>query len=107
LDAARARGQRLGRPPAVTPARIRQARVLLTKPEESVSSIARLLGISRSMLYTHVPELKAGGRPALIEAVHTEAIAAYDAAQASDQHQSARLLGDGPVRVRPTRRQPV
>jgi hypothetical protein len=40
------------------------------------------------MLYTHVPELKAGGRPALIEA-----------AQASDQHQSARLLGDGPVSV--------
>jgi transposase-like protein len=36
---------------------IRQARALLTRPDESVSSIARLLGISRTTLYKYVPEL--------------------------------------------------
>ncbi|MFE3989007.1 helix-turn-helix domain-containing protein [Nocardia tengchongensis] len=36
---------------------IRQARALLTSPDESVSSIARLLGISRSTIYQYVPEI--------------------------------------------------
>lgn len=60
LEAARTRGQRLGRPPALTPDQVRQARALLTRPEESVSSIARLLGVSRSTLYKYVPEAKGG-----------------------------------------------
>ncbi|MFD7847954.1 recombinase family protein [Nocardia sp. NPDC059764] len=51
LAAARARGQRLGRPPAMTEEQIRQARALLTRSDESVSSIARLLGVSRSTIY--------------------------------------------------------
>ncbi|SNS73018.1 recombinase family protein [Actinomadura mexicana] len=51
LEAARARGQRLGRPPALTPDQVLRARALLARPEESVSSIARLLGVSRSTLY--------------------------------------------------------
>ena len=58
LAAARARGQRLGRPPALTPEQIRQARDLLARPENTVSSIARLLGVSRSTIYKHVPELR-------------------------------------------------
>lgn len=62
LAAARARGQRLGRPPAMTDQQIWQAPVLLTRPDESVSSVARLLGISRTTLYKHVPELARGGR---------------------------------------------
>ncbi|WP_159850940.1 helix-turn-helix domain-containing protein [Nocardia sp. CY41] len=33
---------------------------MLTRPEESVSSIARLLGVSRSTLYKYVPELGKG-----------------------------------------------
>lgn len=66
LDAARARGQRLGRPPALTPDQVRQARALLTRPEESISSIARLLGVSRATLYKHVPEAK--GRPRAVQA---------------------------------------
>jgi DNA invertase Pin-like site-specific DNA recombinase len=65
LAAARARGQRLGRPPAMTPEQIRHARDLLTLPNNTVSSIARLLGVSRTTLYKHVPELGSGGRPAL------------------------------------------
>jgi DNA invertase Pin-like site-specific DNA recombinase len=60
LAAARARGQRLGRPPALTPEQVHQARVMLARPENSVASIARMLGVSRSTLYKHVPEL--GGR---------------------------------------------
>lgn len=60
LDAARARGQRLGRPPALNAEQIRTARQLLTNPENSVASIARLLGVSRSTVYAHLPELRAG-----------------------------------------------
>ena len=64
LDAARARGQRLGRPPAMTGEQIRQARDLLTLPGNSISSIARLLGVSRSTVYKYLPEPAGGNRPA-------------------------------------------
>ena len=64
LDAARARGQRLGRPPAMTTGQIRQVRDLLTRPGNSISSIARLLGVSRSTIYKYLPELADGHRPA-------------------------------------------
>ena len=62
LAAARARGVRLGRPPAMSAEQIRHARNLLTHPDNTVSSIARLLGVSRSTIYKYVPEL--GGRTA-------------------------------------------
>jgi DNA invertase Pin-like site-specific DNA recombinase len=61
LAAARARGQCLGRPPAMSEEQIRQARALLTWPDESVSSIAWLLGVSRTTRYKYVPELTAKG----------------------------------------------
>jgi DNA invertase Pin-like site-specific DNA recombinase len=64
LDAARGRGVRLGRPPAMTAEQIRHARDLLTRPDNTVSSIARLLGVSRATIYKYVPELPAGTRPA-------------------------------------------
>ncbi|MFF2812545.1 helix-turn-helix domain-containing protein [Streptomyces sp. NPDC058000] len=54
LDAARARG----------------ARDLLTWPENTVTSIAKLLGVSRNTIYKYVPELK-GGRIALANATGT------------------------------------
>jgi DNA invertase Pin-like site-specific DNA recombinase len=60
IAAARARGTRLGRPPAMTPEQIGHARALLTQPDNTVSSIARLLGVSRSTIYKHVPELAGG-----------------------------------------------
>jgi DNA invertase Pin-like site-specific DNA recombinase len=63
LDAARAAGKRLGRPPAMTPEQIHHARDLLSHPDNSVASIARLLGVSRSTLYKHVPELSGGRTP--------------------------------------------
>ncbi|MEV3962461.1 helix-turn-helix domain-containing protein [Nocardia sp. NPDC050193] len=54
LAAARARGQRLGRPPATSEEQTRQARALLARPDESVSSIARLL--ARTTLYRYMPD---------------------------------------------------
>jgi DNA invertase Pin-like site-specific DNA recombinase len=72
LEAAKARGVRLGRPPAMTPEQVGHAVQLLTRPENSVASIARLLGVSRSTLYANVPELR-GGRGALTTAPAVEA----------------------------------
>lgn len=63
LAAARARGERIGRPPAMTEEQILHARSMLANPEASISGIAKLLGISRTTLYKYVPELKAGDRP--------------------------------------------
>lgn len=65
IAAARARGQRLGRPPAMTEEQIRHARSMLTDPDASISSIAKLLGVSRTTIYKYVPEL-AAGRASLI-----------------------------------------
>ena len=44
LAAAKARGQRLGRPPAMTPEQDGHARALLTQPDATISSIAGLRG---------------------------------------------------------------
>ncbi|MEU3616488.1 recombinase family protein [Streptomyces sp. NPDC006872] len=51
LDAARARGARLGRPPTMTDEQVRHARDLLARPENTVASIAKLLGVSRNTIY--------------------------------------------------------
>lgn len=75
LDAARASGVRLGRPPAMTPDQVRHARSLLSQPENTISSIAELLGVSRTTIYKHVPEL-AGGRGALTTAAAPAALLA-------------------------------
>jgi DNA invertase Pin-like site-specific DNA recombinase len=64
LSAARARGVQLGRPRAMNAEQIRHARALLAQPENTVSSIARLLGVSRSTIYKHVPEIGHPGLPA-------------------------------------------
>jgi predicted DNA-binding transcriptional regulator AlpA len=58
LAAAKARGVRLGRPPAMTPDQARSARTLLAEPEHSVPSIAKLLGLSRSTIYKYLRESK-------------------------------------------------
>lgn len=57
LASARASGVRLGRPPAMTAEQVRHARALLSQPDNTVSAIARLLGVSRSTIYKYVPEL--------------------------------------------------
>ena len=68
LAAARARGSRLGRPPALTPEQLREVRDLLLRPENTVAGIARQLGVSRSTLYKYLPDVMhagAAGEPAV------------------------------------------
>lgn len=74
LAAARARGERLGRPPAMTEEQIRHARAMLTDPAASISSIAKLLGVSRMTIYKYVPEL-AAGRASLVATESRKGIA--------------------------------
>ncbi|MFE7393305.1 recombinase family protein [Streptomyces sp. NPDC057582] len=68
LAAARARGERIGRPPAMTPEQIRHARALLAQPDNTVASIAKLLGVSRTTIYKYVPGLAAGRDSLIAEA---------------------------------------
>jgi DNA invertase Pin-like site-specific DNA recombinase len=55
LAAARGAGRRLGRPPALTPEQLRQVRALLLRPEQTISSVARTVGVSRSTIYKYLP----------------------------------------------------
>jgi DNA invertase Pin-like site-specific DNA recombinase len=55
LAAARAAGKRLGRPPALTPEQLREVRALLQRPEHTISSVARAIGVSRSTIYKYLP----------------------------------------------------
>jgi DNA invertase Pin-like site-specific DNA recombinase len=73
LAAARARGKRLGRPPALTQQQLREVRELLLRPENTVSGIARQLGVSRSTIYKYLPgaiRASAAGQPAGRPAAH-------------------------------------
>ncbi|MFE7566191.1 recombinase family protein [Streptomyces sp. NPDC057539] len=72
LAAARARGERLGRPPAMSEEQIRHARSMLADPEASITSIAKLLGVSRTTIYKYVPELRAGHRPGVVTTSRAE-----------------------------------
>lgn len=58
LAAARARGRVGGRPTVVNADLLRAARDMLPNPENSIETIARLLGVSVGTLYNHIPELK-------------------------------------------------
>ncbi|MFD3788746.1 recombinase family protein [Streptomyces cyaneofuscatus] len=58
LAAARARGRVGGRPTVVTNDILRAARDLLPNPENSIETIAALLGVSVGTLYNHIPDLK-------------------------------------------------
>ncbi len=63
LDAARARGRRGGRPPALKPRDLKEARALLRDPEITVEEVAARLKVSPSTLYRHLP----GGRGAVAD----------------------------------------
>ncbi|WP_240811040.1 recombinase family protein [Streptomyces tendae] len=65
LAEARARGERIGgasHERRADPARPRPARAT----ENTITSIAKLLGVSRTTLYKYVPELSAAGRDSLV-----------------------------------------
>ncbi|MFC5822177.1 recombinase family protein [Nonomuraea harbinensis] len=55
LAAARVRGRTGGRPTVVTPALLRAAQDMLPNPENLITSIAELLGVSPGTLYNHIP----------------------------------------------------
>jgi len=57
LASARARGRVGGRPSVMTPEIIRAARDMLPNPDTSITSIAKLLGVSPGTLYNHIPDL--------------------------------------------------
>ncbi|MET7636014.1 hypothetical protein [Streptomyces sp. NPDC005078] len=68
---ARARVRIGGRPTVATEEVIRAARDLLPGPARSITSIAKLLGVSPGTLYSHIPdlrELRVGGVPRQLEA---------------------------------------
>ncbi|WP_405152045.1 recombinase family protein [Sphaerisporangium sp. NBC_01403] len=67
VQAARARGKRLGRPPAMDDEMVAQARHMLTAPNATVSSVAKLLRVSRATLYRYVPELSPTAHNAITE----------------------------------------
>ncbi|MDJ0346785.1 recombinase family protein [Streptomyces sp. H10-C2] len=58
LAAARARGRVGGRPTVVNNNLLRAARDMLPNPENSVETIAKILGVSVGTLYNHIPDLK-------------------------------------------------
>ena len=60
LDAARARGRVGGRPPVMTPEKIEAAASLL--PDNSVSAIARMVGVSRGTIYTHMDAISTAAK---------------------------------------------
>jgi len=55
LDAARARGRKGGRPPALSAKDLAAARALLADASISVSDVARRLNVAVSTLYRHLP----------------------------------------------------
>ena len=54
LAAARARGRVGGRPPTMTPEKIKVARQLYDSKEHTVEAIAKMLGVSRKTIYRHL-----------------------------------------------------
>ncbi|XVQ07296.1 recombinase family protein [Spirillospora sp. CA-255316] len=58
LAAARARGRVGGRPTVVNEDLLRAARDMLPNPDHSITSIAKLLGVSPGTLYNHIPDLR-------------------------------------------------
>ena len=54
LDAARARGRKGGRKPALNERQVREIRALLADPEIQVGEVARRYGVSRTTLYSYI-----------------------------------------------------
>ncbi|MEO1018423.1 MAG: recombinase family protein [Pseudomonadota bacterium] len=58
LQAARSRGRKGGRPPALTDKDLRTAKALLKDDEITVAEVARRLGVVPSTLYRHLPKAR-------------------------------------------------
>lgn len=60
LAAARARGRKGGRKPAIDAKQIREIRALLKDPQIRVSDVAERYGVSRTTIYKHVGKVAPG-----------------------------------------------
>lgn len=68
LASARARGRVGGRPPKMTPAKLRLAMASMGNPETHVGDLCQELGITRQTLYRHISptgDLRSGGKKLL------------------------------------------
>jgi DNA invertase Pin-like site-specific DNA recombinase len=75
LTAARVRGRRGGRPPALLAKDLAAAKAMLKDPEITVEEVARRLRVAPSTLYRHLP----GGRSSLAEASDSSTLRATGA----------------------------
>jgi DNA invertase Pin-like site-specific DNA recombinase len=66
LTAARARGRKSGRKPAMTEVRIEPAREMMDNPKLKVKSIIKTLGVSKATLYKYVPMDKSAKREMIV-----------------------------------------
>lgn len=57
LKAARSRGVRVGRPPALTPAQVKHARKLIDAGERP-NAVANTMGVNRSTLYRAIKDIR-------------------------------------------------
>jgi len=64
LDAARARGRKGGRPPALSDKDIAAARAMLSEETITVDEVAQRLNVSVSTLYRHLPAARNAGKSA-------------------------------------------
>lgn len=55
LEAARKRGRKGGRPPALSAQQLREIRVLLADPDIEIAAITARYGVSRATLYRYAP----------------------------------------------------
>ena len=60
LAAARARGRLGGRPPRLTPEKVAMARAAIDEGSQSVTAVAKALGVGRTTLYRHLAQAPAG-----------------------------------------------
>jgi len=63
LDAARARGKKGGRPPALVAKDLAEAKAMLSDPDITMEEVAKRLKVAPSTLYRHMP----GGRGGIME----------------------------------------
>jgi DNA invertase Pin-like site-specific DNA recombinase len=54
LEAARVRGRKGGRPPIMTPQKVRMARQMYDARERTVEEIAKTVGVSRKTIYRYL-----------------------------------------------------